>query len=227
MPLLAFRPTKARLVIEHGKESVLVMKVVTAADERLALASGGSLSAISGILRIRQQKPYRDRIEGKATGALVFVADNCGSKYQIDVALAAQKFDAVLQVALAGRMPTKIFVEAGERHGPFRGRGITYESRGGKRIKVWHNRTHKVLPVSGFSVVLPIDVTPGESESPFMVSEEPDTAAAPATSAQIAELADELLVFQAETHYTLKAMITVIGVILLLAVVFNVVLLYR
>ena len=35
MPLVAFKPTKARLVIEQGRESVLVMRVVVAKGERL------------------------------------------------------------------------------------------------------------------------------------------------------------------------------------------------
>jgi len=53
MPLVAFKPTKARLVIEQGRESVLVMRVVVAKGETVALAAGGRLEAITGFLRIR------------------------------------------------------------------------------------------------------------------------------------------------------------------------------
>ena len=34
MPLVAFKPTKARLVIEQGRESILVMRVVVAVHGR-------------------------------------------------------------------------------------------------------------------------------------------------------------------------------------------------
>src|SRR6185436_5651528 len=54
MPLVAFKPTKARLVIEQGRESILVMQVVVAKGETVALAVGGRLETTSGFLRIRR-----------------------------------------------------------------------------------------------------------------------------------------------------------------------------
>ena len=73
MPLVAFKPTKARLVIEQGRESVLVMQVVVAKGETVALAVGGRLEAITGFLRIRERKEERGRNENKAVGSIVFV----------------------------------------------------------------------------------------------------------------------------------------------------------
>ena len=45
MPIVAFKPVKARLVIEQGRESVIVMKVLVAKNETVALASGGHLES--------------------------------------------------------------------------------------------------------------------------------------------------------------------------------------
>jgi hypothetical protein len=231
MPLVAFKPTKARLIIEQSKDSVLVMKVTAAADERLALKTGGTLAGATGILRVREQKPHLDRMDRKVSGSLVFIDESPrvksgGGKYQINVAMGSKKFESLLQVALAGRLPTKFFIDAGERSGPFGSRGIVYETSRAGRVKTWNNRSHPVLPISNFSMILPIDVP--EMEPP--PAEESRDRAVPegvATSSQVAELADELLAFQAETHHTLKAIVTIIGVILLLAVVFNVIMLFR
>jgi hypothetical protein len=231
MPLVAFKPTKARLIIEQSKDSVLVMKIAAAADERLALKTGGSLSAATGVLRVREQKPHLDRLDRKVSGSLVFIDDSPrvksgGGKYQINIAMGSKKFESLLQVALAGRLPTKFFIDAGERSGPFGSRGIIYETSRNGRVKVWNNRSHPVLPIANFSMILPIDVPEAEPPPPDETRQQ-SMPEGLATSAQVAELADELLAFQAETHYTLKAIVTIIGVILLLAVVFNVVLLYR
>ena len=232
MPLIAFKPTKARLILEQSKDSVLVMKVVAAVDERLVLGTGESLSALHGVLRIREHKPHIERLDRKVAGSLVFIQDagrptaSTAAKYQINIVMGSKKFDSLLQIALAGRMPTKFFIDAGERTGPFGGRGITYVTRRNARVKYWNNRAHPVLPIGNFSMILPIDVAEPAEVAPAE-SEERAPPEALATSAQVAELADELLAFQAETHYTLKAIVTIIGVILLLAVVFNVVLLYR
>lgn len=229
MPLVGFRPVKARLVIDQSNDTVLVMKVVASSDERLVLATGESISSLRGVLRIREHKPHRDRRERKSSGTLVYVDDadrrtEHAARYQINISMAGGKFAALLRIALAGRLPSKVFIEAGERLGPFGSRGIQYISRPGGPIKVWNNRAHRKLPVSHFTLILPVDLAAGPGPQEF---EAPQPGIAPATGAQVAELADELLTFQAETHYTLKAIIAVIGVILLLAVVFNVVLLYR
>jgi len=232
MPLVAFKPTKCRLIIEQSKDSVLVMKVAASPDERLVLKTGGLLSAATGVLRVREQKPHLDRLDRKVSGSLVFIDESPrlksgGGKYQINIAMGSKKFESLLQVALAGRLPTKFFIDAGERSGPFGSRGIVYESGREGRVKLWNNRAHPVLPIANFSMILPIDVPEQEASPPPEETRERALPEGIATSAQVAELADELLAFQAETHYTLKAIVTIIGVILLLAVVFNVVLLYR
>jgi hypothetical protein len=48
-----------------------------------------------------------------------------------------------------------------------------------------------------------------------------------ATNAQVAELADDLLVFQSETKHTLTAVVSVIAVIGVLLLLVNIVLLVR
>ncbi|HEY5310680.1 MAG TPA: hypothetical protein VIK97_19350, partial [Casimicrobiaceae bacterium] len=53
MPLVGFRPTKARLIIEDSKPSVLVMKVVVYAGDTVRLATGDRLEELAGVLRIR------------------------------------------------------------------------------------------------------------------------------------------------------------------------------
>ncbi len=230
MPLIAFKPTKARLVIEQSKESVLVMKVTAAADERLVLATGESLSSMSGVLRIREHKPHLDRLDRKVAGTLVYIDESARvggnpGKFQINVAMGSKKFESLLQAALSGRLPNKFFIDAGERTNPFGSRGIVYETRRTGRVKLWNNRSHPMLPVANFSMILPIDVP--EAGGSRDEAPERGVTEGVATSAQVAELADELLAFQAETHHTLKAIVTIIAVILVLAVIFNVVLLYR
>src|ERR1700674_782570 len=129
MPLVSFNPTKARLVIEEGKESVLVMKVVAAKGESVELASGGKLELLTGVLRVRECKA--DAGQGKGVGSLVFVApsgpgEEQAAKFQINILMSAKKFDALLQVALSGRLPTKFFVNAGERVSRTVTKGLSY-----------------------------------------------------------------------------------------------------
>jgi len=63
MPLVGFRPTKARLIIDDSNDTVLVMKVVVADSESVELASGGKLDALQGVLRIRERKEGENRLE--------------------------------------------------------------------------------------------------------------------------------------------------------------------
>ena len=96
MPLVSFRPTKARLVIEDGKDSVLVMKVAVAKGETVELAGGGRLEALAGVLRIRERKAHA-RGNG-AIGSLVFIDESgrgtnyAPAKFQINLGMAAEKF---------------------------------------------------------------------------------------------------------------------------------------
>ena len=56
MPLVGFRPTKARLIIEDSRATVLVMKVVVYKGDTIRLAAGDLLEELTGVLRIRERK---------------------------------------------------------------------------------------------------------------------------------------------------------------------------
>jgi hypothetical protein len=107
MAIIAFKPVKARLVIEQGRESVVVMKVLVAKGETVALASGGRLESVQGSLRIRERKEERGRGEAKAVGSLVYVdaagqgEDRTPASFQINISLSPAKFDALLKVAIS------------------------------------------------------------------------------------------------------------------------------
>mgnify|MGYP003412735174 CR=1 FL=1 len=82
-------------------------------------------------------------------------------------------------------------------------------------IKQWDTTAFRILPVTNFVAVLPVAVAelPASSlsaESPLLPSE---MAGAPATNAQVAELADELLVYHGETRATQNAIIAALVVI--------------
>ncbi len=231
MPLVAFKPVKARLVIEQGRESVLVMKVLVAKGETVALASGGRLEVTTGSLRIRERKEERGRNESKAVGSMVYV-DAAGqgdertpASFQINISLSAAKFEALLKVAISGRLPSKFYVHAGDRVSAKETRGMGYTVRGSERIKVWDNKRYRSLPVTNFSVILPISV-PEAPESPVF---EEDRALVETLSNndQVAELADEFAVFQGETKNALTAVVSVVAVIGVLLLFINLVLIIK
>src|SRR5258705_13036265 len=115
MPLVGFRPTKARLIIENNRDSVLVMKVVLDVDDAVELSTGGTLKDLVGVLRIRERKPNGTGNGDKTIGSMVYVAEADGdaatatAKFQVNVVMAADKFATLLRVANAGRLPTKFF----------------------------------------------------------------------------------------------------------------------
>ena len=227
MPLVSFRPTKARLVIEDGKDSVLVMKVAVAKGETVELAGGGRLEALAGVLRIRERKAS-SRANG-AIGSLVFIDESgrgtnyAPAKFQINLGMAAEKFEPLLRVALSGRLPNKFFVDA----------GLSYGLRRDGRTKIWDTTTFRSLPVTNFAMILPIEVPEprengggnGYAHAPAPVEHIPMESMA--TNAQVAELVDDLLVFQSETRNTLYAMVAIVGVVVVLTLVFGLVLLFR
>lgn len=231
MPLVGFKPTKARLVIEDSKESVLVMRVVVATGDTVELATGGKLEALTGVLRIRERKTNPLRINGNGVGSLVYIEESgrgqgyAAAKFQINIGMAADKFDSLLQVAISGRLPTKFFVSAGEKVSATETKGITYGVRRDGQIKVWDTQSHRTLPVTSFSMIMPIEV-PDQGASPVPV-QEALPAGSVATNAQVAELVDDLLVFQSETRNTLYAVISVVAIVTVLALVFGLVLLFR
>ena len=74
MPLVGFRPTKARLIIDDSNDTVLVMKVVVADSESVEFATGGKLDALSGVLRIRERKEGETTRNGThPAGSLVYI----------------------------------------------------------------------------------------------------------------------------------------------------------
>jgi hypothetical protein len=231
MPLVAFKPVKARLVIEQGRESVLVMKVLVAKGETVSLATGGRLESIAGSLRIRERKDDRGRNENKAVGSLIYVDapghDTVGGQpnFQINISLSAAKFEALLKVALSGRLPSKFYVHAGDRVSARETRGMGYTVRSGERVKVWDNKKYRSLPVTNFSVILPISV-PGAQEAPA-VEEDRALVETLTNNEQVAELADEFAVFQGETKNALTAVVSVVAVIGVLLLFINLVLIIK
>jgi hypothetical protein len=231
MPIVGFKPTKVRLVIEQTKESVVVMKVMASPGEAVELATGGRLEALSGVLRIREQKGDRPRKDSRAIGSLVFIdasgrgEDRSPAKFQIDISMTEKKFEALLNVAISNRLPSKFFVQAGERVSTRETRGLTYVMRPKGRVKRWDNRTYRSLPVTNFSMILPIVVPDADGER--VEEERPLPIEAAVSSDQITELADELAVFQGETKNTLTAVVSVVAVIGVLLLLINLVLLIK
>jgi len=247
MPLVGFRPTKARLIIEDSNDIVLVMKVVVADSESVEFATGGKLDALSGVLRIRERKEGETTRNGThPAGSLVYIEasgegpDLVPAKYQINISMAPDKFKALLRVAVSGLLPTKFFIDAGERISKTETRGLTYWVGAGGRTKVWDSESFRSLPISKFSMILPIELLAQRGEAPrgpaALPSETPSPPALPhetvpvesvATNAQVAELVDDLLVFQSETQNTLYALMWVVGIVAALALVFGIAIVYR
>jgi hypothetical protein len=250
MPLVGFRPTKARLIIEDSNDTVLVMKVVMADSESVEFSTGGKLDSLTGVLRIRERKEDEPQRNGShVVGSLVYIAESgegpehSPAKYQINIAMAPEKFRALLRVAVAGNLPNKFFIDAGERISKTETRGMTYWVGAGGRTKVWDSEAHRSLPITKFSMILPIDVASrGEANrAPAAALAGPRSGGAPdtvphdpavpmesvATNAQVAELVDDLLVFQSETRNTLYALMWVVGIVAVLALVFGIAIVYR
>jgi hypothetical protein len=231
MPVVAFRPIKARLVIEQGRESVLVMKVVLAQGETVLLAGGGRLESTTGSLRIRERKDERRRHENKAVGSMIYVdaaghgAGHNPANFQINISLSAAKFEALLRVAISGRLPSKFYVHASDRLSAGDTRGMGYTVRGGERVKLWDNKTYRMLPVTNFSVILPITVA--EAREIPAVEEDRQLVETLASNDQVAELADEFAVFQGETKNALTAVVSVVAVIGVLLLFINLVLIIK
>lgn len=230
MPLVGFRPTKARLIIEDRKASVLVMKVVVYNGESVKLATGDRLEELSGTLRIRS-RDNGARNGGSELGSLIYIpesdiaADRSPAKFQINIPMAGAKFDTLVRVALSGRLPTKFFVDAGEPISRMESRGLGYEVREGKRTKVWDTLAHRALPITNFSFILPIDVAETRASEPIAVDAVP--AASLATNAQVAELIDDLLVFHGETKHTMFALMCILGIIAVAALLIGLMLFQR
>jgi len=234
MPLVGFRPTKARLVVENARSSVLVLKV-TLDDDAVALVTGGTLADLGGVLRIREGNGESPRNGNGTTrggrpkiGSLTYVpASSDGAatgpaKFQVEVTMAADKFAQLISAANAGRMPTRFMVDAGGSDTE----GIGYRVRAGGREKLWDNAAFRVLPVTHFVMILPFDLA---SETPAAA---PMTAAAAAdaawaTNSQITDMMDDMLTFQSDTRNTMFGVLCVLGVLALAALVLGVATLFH
>jgi hypothetical protein len=231
MPLVSFNPTKVRLVIEEGKESVLVMKVVAAKGESVELATGGKLELLTGVLRIRERKADAGQRNRKGVGSLVFVApsgtgeEQQAAKFQINILMSAKKFDALLQVALSGRLPTKFFLDAGEGVSRTATQGLSYRMGPAGRTKIWDNKSFRALLVTNFVVILPISIS--ERQHAASGTAEPASIHPMASSSQVAELADGMAVFQSQMHFTLVAIVTLFAVTAVLVLIYNMVQLFH
>ncbi len=234
MPLVSLAPTKARLVIENGKDTVLVMKVVLARGEKVELSSGDRLEAIGGVLRIRERKSNGASANG-VIGSLIHIAesgrgaDRAPAKFQVNLSMGADKFEPLLRVALSGRLPNKMFVDAGERVTARETRGLAHKARAGESVKYWDVDGFPTLPVTNFAMILPIEIGDARENGIPVLSEQPPPPPPPptATHAQVAELVDDLLAFQSETRYTLYALVAIAGAVAFLALVFGLMLLFR
>jgi hypothetical protein len=251
MPLIRLTPHKARVVIEDGAEMILVLKVSLHRSDSVELASGGRMDVLSGMLRIRERGGLLSRTDGRINGKLTFVPGTVSGnnrtppEFQIDVPLGPREFRVLLDLGRAGRLPHKIFVQAGERTavGP---RGLIYRSRNGRTAKFWDNVGHRRLPVTNVTFVVPVEAgqaRPAPRSARHDIDEfdddrdegryERDTDRGEwnngdsrpreqrsfASSAQVAELADELIVYQSETRHLLTALLIVVGLTAAIVVV--------
>jgi hypothetical protein len=226
MPLVGFTPTKARLVLEENKESVLVMKVTLAKGESVALATGGKLQALTGVIRVRERRTDNWQGNGKGVGTLVYVDAGRGgaqesAKFQINISMSTKKFDALLKVAISGRLPSKFFVDAGEKVSRTEMRGLTYRMAPKGRTKVWDNKLFPFLPVTNFSAIIPISVPEPSSAPAADVDADQSPLESQASYGQMVELAEELAVFRSETNHTLMAIVWLFAALGLLALLFG------
>lgn len=219
MPVVSFVPTKARLVLEQSRDTVLVMRVVLARSDSVLLTDGGQLQLLTGVARVREQKNGDGA--SPAEGSIIYVGgaarsrDGSFASFQINVALPREKFAALLEVALSGRLPAKFFLEvpsAGK--GPNQA-GITYAQHGAVRIKIWDTVVSRSLPVMGFTLILPI-MLPDEVLA-LKTGEEARTAA---TAGQVAELAEAIDTFHAETKHSLVFVLTLSAVTAFIIIAF-------
>ena len=234
MPLVGFKPNKARLIIEQGNATVLVMRIVAARDENVLLSSGGTLQQLTGVLRIREHGDRRGYKAGRTTGSIVHIpeagrgADARAGRFQINISMSAEKFDMMMRLAAAGKLPAKFFVDVSGRVGPLGARGFGYVVRGGRQVKFWDCARHRLLPVTSFTMILPVEMRDAAPPDPWDDGEgHANPSSSPATNVQVAELADDLLVFQSETKHMLNGLVIAVVVICVLIGAINLVPLFR
>jgi hypothetical protein len=213
-----------RLVMEEHRDSVLVMKVVLDDDEAIELSTGGALNDLGGVLRIRERKSNGNG----GIGSVVYVASggdarSSPAKFQVNVGLSPDKFATLLRAANAGRLPAKFIVDAGAKKGA-EARAFDYKKRAGVRVKAWDNHASRVLPVTNFVMILPMELA--TTVTPAVIVD-PASPAAPASNAQMAELMDDMLMFQSDTRTTMFGIVCVVGVIAVAALVIGIGIYFR
>jgi hypothetical protein len=203
------------------------MKVTLAKGESVELATGGKLQALTGVIRVRERRTDNWQGNGKGVGTLVYVDAGRGgaresAKFQINISMSTKKFDALLKVAISGRLPSKFFVDAGEKVSRTEMRGLTYRMAPKGRTKVWDNRLFPFLPVTNFSAIIPISV-PEPPPAPAAADADADQSPleSQASYGQMVELAEELAVFRSETNHTLMAIVWLFAALGLLALLFG------
>jgi hypothetical protein len=222
MPLVGFKPNKARLIIEQGNETILVLRIVASRDEHVLLSTGGNLQSLVGVLRIREHSDRRSAKAGRATGSIVHIpevgrgANTRPARFQINISMSAEKFDMMMRLAAAGKLPAKFFVDIAGRPGPLGSRGFGYVMRAGRKVKLWDTERHRLLPVTNFTMILPVEMHDPTTDPWDEGESQTASPAAPATNVQMAELADDLLVFQSETKHLLNGLVIAVGVIVVL-----------
>jgi hypothetical protein len=147
------------------------------------------------------------------------------ANFQINLSLSAAKFEALLKVAISGRLPSKFYVHAGDRVSARDTRGMGYTLRGGERVKLWDNNKYRMLPVTNFSVILPITVA--DARDGAAIEEDRSLVETLTNNDQVAELADEFAVFQGATKNALTAVVSVVAVIGVLLLFINLVLIIK
>ena len=85
------------------------------------------------------------------------------------------------------------------------------DSRSDGRTKIWDTTSFRTLPVTNFAMILPIEV-PEPREKQARRPPNPILSSRWRPNAQVAELVDDLLVFQSETRNMLYAMVAVVAV---------------
>ena len=174
MPLVGLRPTKARLVMENAQgqrardEGRARRRRRRRAHHRRHAAGPGRRAA-----HPRAQGQWRrQRQTGRSARSSSSVRRRCepGSpaKFQVNVTMASDKFATLLRVANAGRLPDEVHRRCRRANGA-EAKALGYRMRLGARVKVWDNHAFRVLPVTNFVMILPMEV-PAATEAPAMLS---------------------------------------------------------
>jgi hypothetical protein len=148
------------------------------------------------------------------------------AKFQVNVGMVSEKFAMLMRVANAGRLPTKFFIDAGEPKTNGGPPALYYRHRASQRVKIWDNHAHRILPVTNFVMILPIDVALAPAVT-IAAQQEIVPPVAVATNAQVAELVDDMLVFQSDTRNTMFGLVCVLGVVAIAALVIGLGIFFR